>query len=327
MSHFRYILGGLLGVILGTLVLQELSVFPGLMRGGEMPSHNETILHGVIIMFAFILAGMGAAAWMNLFEVGGQYRRRVADLTEINSLKNDLLSTASHEIRSPITSILWGLREIIESKDPPVDESHRKMLKQIHDAVFLLRATANDFLNLARLENNTLEIMLKPVSLDEFGTAISSTIEESRTRAEMLGINLTSDVHIAGGNFIAADMRRISEVLANLIENAVNYSVRGGAVETSARVDGGNLVITVQDHGIGIPEADKPNIFKKMFRAVNARRAQSTGTGLGLYLSKKFVEAHDGSIWFESKEGEGTRFAFTLPIHRGAPVEEFFKRI
>ena len=154
---------------------------------------------------------------------------------------------------------------------------------------------------MASLENNTLEIALAPISLADVARDISELVEESKIRASPLGVEIESDIVLPPEQAINADLRRLHEVISNLLENAINYSGDGGHVLVHATVDRRNMMISIRDYGIGIPREDQAKIFSKLFRAINARRAQSTGTGLGLYLSKKFVEAHNGSLVFDSK--------------------------
>ena len=176
---------------------------------------------------------------------------------------------------------------MLESKSSDKPFTQWYILEQLYDVVFRLRSTANDFLNMASLENNTLEIALAPISLADVARDISELVEESKIRASPLGVEIESDIVLPPEQAINADLRRLHEVISNLLENAINYSGDGGHVLVHATVDRRNMMISIRDYGIGIPREDQAKIFSKLFRAINARRAQSTGTGLGLYLSKK----------------------------------------
>jgi two-component system phosphate regulon sensor histidine kinase PhoR len=121
---------------------------------------------------------------------------------------------------------------------------------------------------------------------------------------------------------IAGDRRRLTEVLQNLLDNAIQYTPAGGQIMVSAGVDGEQVVFTVSDTGIGIPEADQPRIFERFYRVDVARSREVGGTGLGLAISKHLVEGHGGRIWVESEVGHGSQFHFTVPIfdiERAAP--------
>lgn len=127
--------------------------------------------------------------------------------------------------------------------------------------------------------------------------------------------------------FIMVDLRRIKQVVENLLENAINYTPKNGKIGIVLTNDKNNFKFRIFDTGVGITKKEQPKIFSKFFRATNARKLQSTGTGLGLYLCKNFIEGHQGKIWFESEEGKGTTFSFNIPLKAKVEIEELFRKI
>lgn len=325
MSLYRYLLGLLLGAIAGVLALRELGIFPG-VQPLIQTLETERYLHSLVVLAALMLAGIGGAAWISLRGFSSAYERRIADLLEVNRIKNDLLSSAAHEIRTPITGMMRGLKSILDSKNSPETFNKWPLLEQIYAALYTLRDTANGFLNLAQLENNSLEIVLHPIPLSDLEKNIKEIIAEYKIRAEMMSIMIESDISLPTSQSVNADLVRLGEVLINLLENAMNYSPKGGHIFVHATVEQSFLVVSVRDEGIGIPAKEKSMIFSKSFRAENAKRVRSTGNGLGLYLCKKFIEAHDGTLSFESEESKGSTFKFSIPLRKES-VEAFFKRI
>lgn len=218
------------------------------------------------------------------------------------------IALSVHELRTPLT-LLRGYIEVFEEElsgklDPDLQGFMEKMEVQAEQ----LMAFVNNILNVARVDDNQLELKLKSGNWAEI---LKSAIDSLNLQAKVKGINLKLTV---ADNLpeVGVDAISIQEVINNLIDNAIKYSGGSHTVDISAHKTSDGLVeTTVQDYGLGIPTAVLPNLFTKFYRD-HRNRSQIGGTGLGLYLSKAIVTAHGGDIWVRSKEGEGSTFGFTL---------------
>src|SRR5262249_29676480 len=173
-----------------------------------------------------------------------------------------------------------------------------------------LARLTNDLLKLSQMDADRLELEIRRVEVAAF---IDGCVETSQQRAAEKGLSIS--VRPVGElPDIAADRRRLAEVLQNLIDNAIQYTLTGGSIEISALTVDDDVVFTVSDTGIGIPKVDQPRIFERFYRVDAARSREAGGTGLGLAIAKHLVEVHGGRIWVDSEIGQGSQFHFSVPI-------------
>ncbi|HET9486696.1 MAG TPA: HAMP domain-containing sensor histidine kinase, partial [Chryseosolibacter sp.] len=222
---------------------------------------------------------------------------------KLNELKSSFVSTASHEFRTPLSTILSStnlLESYIENNEPAQLEKH---FKRIKSSVSNLKDLLNDFLSLEKIEQGKVEIHAEFFDLTEFLQNIIEDIGGVRKNGQL--------IHYAhkGSTFVLLDKKLLKNIMFNLLSNAIKYSEKD--IEMTSEVLDGDIVINVKDRGIGIPEAQKPKLFDKFFRASNAAPYQ--GTGLGLSIVKHYATLLNGRIDFSSKEGEGTTFTVNLP--------------
>lgn len=218
------------------------------------------------------------------------------------------VALAVHELRTPLT-LLRGYIEVFEEElDDKVDDELRGFMRKMSVAAQQLSTFVNNILNVARLEDDQLELRLQK---EDWAALLKSAVKDMSLRAEVRGIELK--LEIAGEvPPVAVDAVSIHEVLYNLIDNAIKYSGDSREIRIKTYLTQDKLVeTTVQDFGVGIPTGAMPNIFDKFYRH-HRNRAKIGGTGLGLYLSKQLMNALGGHIWVRSKEGEGSVFGFTL---------------
>lgn len=222
----------------------------------------------------------------------------------------DFISLAAHELRGPIT-VIHGYLDVIE------DELHAQLkpdqialFERLKVSASRLSSYINNILNVARYDRRHLKINLREDQLTDIYKIIEPDVMlRASTQNRMLQVNIAKDLPT-----IAADRGSLSEVLANLIDNALKYSHEGGLVQVSAAVDGDFVKCSIQDRGMGMPASVVSGLFTKFYRS--HRTSQNfSGTGLGLYISKAIVESHGGSIGVQSKEGEGSIFTFAVPIY------------
>lgn len=217
------------------------------------------------------------------------------------------LADASHEMRSPIT-IMKGDIEIALRRERETEEYRRILasnLEEIDRLEFLLK----DLMFLARTDANELVMNMAPVRLDEVVFGVYEGLKAMSVRKE---IELSISLGDGDERIIMGDADRLKQLFTNLVENALRYTPAGGKVNISLDRVAGVSKVVVTDTGIGIPEADLPKIFERFYRVDKARSRESGGTGLGLCICKWIVDSHQGDIFFESKEGEGTKVTVML---------------
>ncbi|MGH7253624.1 MAG: ATP-binding protein, partial [Nitrospiraceae bacterium] len=225
--------------------------------------------------------------------------------------KSEFLANMSHELRTPLNAII-GFSEVLgERMFGELNEKQEEYLKDIHASGQHLLSLINDILDLSKIEAGRMELELTDFDLP---TAIDNALTLVRERAGRRGIALDQAVDLRLGQ-MKGDERKIKQVLLNLLSNALKFTPEGGRAEVRARVAEGMAEISVADTGVGIAPEDQEAIFEE-FRQVGTAAKKVEGTGLGLALSRKFIELHGGRIWVESRVGVGTTFTFTIPVRR-----------
>ncbi len=229
-----------------------------------------------------------------------------------NRNKSEFLANMSHELRTPLNAII-GFSEVLgEKMFGELNEKQNEYVDDIHSSGHHLLSLINEILDLSKIEAGRMELELTKFDLP-------MVLENARTllreRASRHAISLDLSVDERLGDFVG-DERKVKQILLNLLSNAVKFTPEGGRVEVKAFMADGSVEFSVSDTGVGIAPEDQEKIFEE-FRQVGADYAQKgEGTGLGLTLTKKFVEMHGGKIWVESEVGKGSRFIFTLPIRQ-----------
>ncbi|MEM2874864.1 MAG: HAMP domain-containing sensor histidine kinase [Candidatus Hadarchaeales archaeon] len=239
----------------------------------------------------------------------GRRQAELERLRSIDKMKDDFLFMTSHGMKTPLTPVLSLAQQMLDGGLGQITERQREALKIIVREAQRLQVDIEDILTAARMETGELGLYREPVHLKEL---IEDTVKQMETAASQRKITVTADV----GELpvLEIDRRRVLQALNHLIDNAIKYSPEGSRVEVMARVEGDHVLISVRDQGKGISKEDMPKLFTKFFRA----DPTIVGSGLGLYIVKKIVEAHGGRIWCESEPGRGSTFSFTLPLGRNS---------
>jgi PAS domain S-box-containing protein len=244
-------------------------------------------------------------------------RQSLAREQEINQLRSDLIATASHEFRTPLTVIASSAEMLELYSDRLSSDKKKNHLQRIQSSVNHMVNLLDDVLMFNKQEENKLEFNPQTIDLVAF---CENIIEELQLNTEnhqivftVLQIGITQQV-VTTVN-IQCDPKLIRQILTNLLTNAIKYSPEGGNIYLNLRVEGSNLVLQIQDHGIGIPLKDQSKIFDSFYRAKNVDAI--SGTGLGLAIVKKCIDLHQGTINLDSQEGKGTVFTVTLPYFTG----------
>jgi two-component system phosphate regulon sensor histidine kinase PhoR len=233
----------------------------------------------------------------------------ITDLRKLERVRRDFVANVSHELRTPLTAI-QGFSETLLAGAIDDPQNRVRFLEIILDHSRRLARLTEDLLMLSKMDADRLELELQRLSVSQF---VESCLETAQRPAAEKDLRISLNLAKALPD-IAADHRRLAEVLQNLLDNAIQYTPSGGQIMLSASADDHEVTFTVSDTGIGIPQADQPRIFERFYRVDVARSREVGGTGLGLSISKHLVEVHGGRIWVESEVGQGAQFHFTVPI-------------
>ena len=228
--------------------------------------------------------------------------------TEADRLKSEFLANMSHELRTPLNSIIGFSRVILNGIDGPLTELQRTDLTAIHNSGVHLLQLINDILDLSKIEAGYMELHKEPVDL---APVVRGILDTCRPLVEGKPLELVENVP-PDLPPAYADPTRVRQIILNLVSNAIKYTDRG-SITVSARQKEGEIVVSVRDTGIGIAPQDLPKVFEPFRQVGKALERRAAGTGLGLTISRRFVEMHGGRIWVESEPGQGSTFSFTLP--------------
>ena len=237
-------------------------------------------------------------------------------LKKLNAVKTDLVSISAHQIRTSLSALKWIIKMFLDGDlgklTPEQDTLLRKAFQGNERAINIVSE-----LLLANKTENLEERSYDFVKLDIIDTIESSIFDftgEARSQdKEIIFLKPTNDKE----PFVKADKEKIRVVFQNLLENAIKYSNPHSKIFIILKENKDEAEISVKDSGIGISEDGKSRIFEKFYRDPTAQKKEVIGSGVGLFTSKQIVEKHSGKIWFESKEGDGTTFFFTIPIYKG----------
>ncbi|HET9670197.1 MAG TPA: GAF domain-containing protein [Casimicrobiaceae bacterium] len=227
-----------------------------------------------------------------------------------NKHKSEFLANMSHELRTPLNAIIGFSEVLLERLFGDLNDKQDDYLKDIHSSGRHLLSLINDILDLSKIEAGRMELERSVVDV---GAAISNALTLVRERAQRHAITLAQRVDPDLGTLIA-DERKFKQILLNLLSNAVKFTPDGGEIEVSARCAKGAAEIAVRDSGIGIAPEDQAAVFEEFRQVGRDYTKKQEGTGLGLALTRKFVELHGGRIWLESAPGRGSTFTFTIPF-------------
>jgi len=227
------------------------------------------------------------------------------DLARAEQMRRNLVADAAHELRTPLSNIRGYLEAIHDGLLQP-DAS---TLDSVYEEVLLLSKLVEDLQELSLADAGELQLVRQP---EDIAVSIRSAVSAVRPQADAKGVSLTVDLPAVPPP-CNIDSHRIGQVLRNLLDNAVAHTPKGGGITVSARESGNQVEVAVSDTGEGIPPQDLPNIFERFYRVDKSRARSTGGSGLGLTIAKRLVEAHGGKIEVQSEPGRGSRFTFTVP--------------
>ena len=261
------------------------------------------------IALASTFASQAAIAIENV-RLFKEIQEKSAQLEIANKHKSEFLANMSHELRTPLNAIIGFSEVLADRMFGEINEKQADYLKDIHESGKHLLSLINDILDLSKIEAGRMDLDLASFHLP---TALSNAMTLIRERAQRHGIQLGLDVD-PKLNEIQADERKVKQILVNLLSNAVKFTPDGGRVDVIAKMDSTKVAIAVRDTGIGIAPEDQAAVFEEFKQVGRDYTRKAEGTGLGLALTKRFVELHGGEISLASAPGKGSTFTITLPI-------------
>lgn len=248
--------------------------------------------------------------WVGVRVGNSLIARAVEKLREIENLKRDFISLASHQIRTPITAIKWFTEILLSKSAGNLTKKQENILKDTRISTKRMIELIGMLLDIAKLESMRFPINLKPTSVIPL---VKETVNETKKNFKNKKINIQIKISKNIPKKINVDRKLIRHVFLNLLHNAFKYSNPKGNVKLELSKNNGGILVKVVDDGIGIPLKEQENLFQKFSRASNAKLKDTEGAGLGLYLAKLIVEAHRGKIGFLKTLGKGTTIYFTIP--------------
>lgn len=273
------------------VVIDELAVaMQNALRFSEIQSFNQTLQHKI----------EGATK---------ELKQSNQKLHELDEAKDEFISMASHQLRTPLTSIKGYLSMVLEGDAGKLNTMQRKLLEEAFASSERMVYLIGDFLNVSRLQTGKFILERRPMDLARL---VLEEVEHLRAAADPRKLTLKYE---SPENFplLELDTNKIRQVIMNFIDNSIFYSPEGSTITISLVSKNKQIVFQVKDAGIGVPKAEQHKLFTKFYRASNAKKVRPDGTGIGLFMAKKVIVAHGGSLIFESREGVGSTFGFILP--------------
>lgn len=229
---------------------------------------------------------------------------------ELEKMKFDFISMASHELKTPLTSIIGYLSVFINENRTKIQKEEIELLDRSLTSAKGLYSLVENILNVNKIERDKFNVEIVE---SDYSSILTKNVEDCQNPAKLKNISLTLSP-TTNIPRVLVDPLRITEVINNLIGNAISYTNSGGSINISVKVTPSEVITCIADTGVGIPKDAIPHLFNKFFRVSNTKQQASKGTGLGLFIAKSIIEKLNGKIWVESEEGKGSKFYFSLPI-------------
>jgi len=241
-----------------------------------------------------------------------ELRTSNAQLRHLDVTKDEFLSMASHQLRTPLTSVKGYISMVLEGDAGKISDMQKHLLNEAFTSSERMVHLIHDFLNVSRLQTGKFMLEQHPFDL---GRLVKEEVDSLRRTAESRSMKLKF-VNKIGELTLNIDENKIRQVIMNFIDNALYYSYENTTITIELEQKEGNVELRVIDTGIGVPKSEQAQLFSKFYRASNARKQRPDGTGVGLFLAKKVITSHGGDVLFESVEGKGSTFGFTLPVEK-----------
>ncbi|XOB41279.1 MAG: sensor histidine kinase [Candidatus Nealsonbacteria bacterium] len=230
-------------------------------------------------------------------------------LAEASRLKSEFISIVSHQLRSPLSNLKWTIELLMSGKLGKIEEKQTEYFKIIKENSGRMHDLVSDLLTVSRIESAKLPFKKQEFSMEELTKSLINEYK-ALSSASNIGVVFLDDKNLPKA---FSDPSRIKLVMENLLDNAIRYSNEKGRVEITLSVKNNDILFSIKDNGVGIPQKDHKYIFQKFFRSENILKHQTKGSGLGLYISKEIIKRAKGKIGFNSEENKGSTFWFTIP--------------
>jgi PAS domain S-box-containing protein len=226
---------------------------------------------------------------------------------ELERIKTEFLSLASHQLRSPLSNLKWYIDFLLTRRSKQMTEEVQGYLHKMYRRNADMAELVNTLLNLSRIEMGRIKIEKETADITEIAKSVVEELESEATEKK-----IALETAYSGDTVMETDRKLVRIILQNLLSNAFRYTLEGGSVQLRILASSSKVRMEVEDTGVGIPPDEQNNIFSKLYRATNAKKIEANGNGIGLYMCKELVENMGGEISFMSKEGEGTTFFVDL---------------
>lgn len=251
-------------------------------------------------------------ARIKIEKLAGELEMANVRLTELDKQKNEFVSFASHQLRSPLTAMKGYASLILEGDYGPIADDLKKAAQVIFDSTKTLATVVDDYLNVSRIELGQMKYDFSTFSMKDL---VQSVIDELGPNVGKAGLKLEFKYNEGANYELRADREKIKQAIMNIIDNSVKYTPEGKIIVALEKISK-TIRVSVKDTGIGISRDLIPKLFSKFSRAKNANKTNFRGTGLGLFIAKEVITAHKGKIWVESEgEGRGSMFVFEIPAY------------
>lgn len=225
-----------------------------------------------------------------------------------DELKSRFMTVIAHQLRTPLNSMRWNSELLMT--DYEIQDEALEIVRQVYSGVVRSISIVDDMLLAAEIERRSLKL---DKATADIGEIVRKVVRDHKRSADMKSVKLEVKEMPEGLPSLFLDQAKIEVALGRIVDNAVTYSLEGRSVEVGVRLGEKDVTIEVTDHGVGIPESERNHVFEKFYRAKEAIKLNPNASGLGLYITKYIVEAHDGKVDFISEEGRGTKFMMMLP--------------
>ena len=228
----------------------------------------------------------------------------------LGSVQSDFITLASHQLRTPLSGMRWLLELLMQNRTGTLNKKQREYIEKIYSSNDRMIALVNDLLEVTRLDQGDTKIYMQPTDIVQ---TIRGLIKEKEQEVRRKNLKVAFTVEQEPFPLVNTDPNRIKQAIGNILSNAISYTQDKGSITIDLKILDGHIQCMIKDSGVGIPDDQQAQVFTKFFRGSNVLKFETVGTGLGMYITKAFIEGSNGKIWLESKENKGTTFYFTLP--------------